>query len=221
MALLYTRSNYLEFEIRTKRSEYALNTLSNILVLHAQFGENLSMVTETLVKLADKVKPTSPHSSKAPSTKTMDKEESNAQCEADSEEFPFYYCLKTLHLCLSATLKSARPEELAHVPPKVREYLFEHLHFSNKFCIRKMAAEILGILSAFQLEPVVRLFTSKLMICKSDDQLREYVTYQNASVHLRLGLGNAVQVEATNHYLSTIAITTERISRGVVFHSII
>ncbi|KAH3763204.1 hypothetical protein Pelo_4982 [Pelomyxa schiedti] len=190
----------------------ALNTLSNILVLHSQFGENLVSVCDTLVKLAERVKHIATHV-KPPSSK--DKEEA-VQCEPDSEDFPFYFCLKTLHLCITSSIKALKIDEVGHLNPKIREFLFEHLHFTNKYCIRKIAAENLGVISGQQLDPVVRLFTGKLIACKSDDQLREYVTYQNAAVHLHLGLSNSAQVDSTNHYMSTIATAAERISRGVL-----
>eukprot|EP01105_Mastigella_eilhardi_P026328 TRINITY_DN753_c0_g1_i4.p1 TRINITY_DN753_c0_g1~~TRINITY_DN753_c0_g1_i4.p1 ORF type:complete len:2202 (-),score=595.11 TRINITY_DN753_c0_g1_i4:69-6674(-) len=148
-----------------------------------------------------------------------EKGEKVAAVATPQTEHPFLFLLRTMKLALASCLQTrcATSDEIGRLPQKVREFFFDQLVYTNSLAIRREAGECLGIVSVHQLEPIVKMFTLRLLACKSDDSFREYVSYHNASVNLKFGFSRIQQVEATNYFFSAIATTSEKkIARAVL-----
>lgn len=73
-------------------------------------------------------------------------------------------------------------ESEQHTFSKLAEYNFDKLHYSYSTAIRHKASECLGLMSRIRFERISMMFSTKLTHCKSDDDYREYVSYQRAVV---------------------------------------
>lgn len=71
---------------------------------------------------------------------------------------------------------------------EVLNLCYNSLYRSNPSSVRKTAAECLGAFSRFHLDAVVALFTSHLTRCKSEDDFRQYASYQLAVKQIKFSL---------------------------------
>ncbi|PRP78803.1 hypothetical protein PROFUN_00976 [Planoprotostelium fungivorum] len=96
-------------------------------------------------------------------------------------------------------------------------FCIDKIAFYFPAAVRQEAATCLGLLSTLNLEPIVNQFTEKMKVAnKTDESAREYVTYQNASKHLALGIGHPKQEEATANYFKAVATLAEKCQRSVL-----
>jgi hypothetical protein len=97
------------------------------------------------------------------------------------------------------------------------QFLIERLTMENSPAIRNASALCLSILSlkAEFLSIIVNQFLTAMDSSKSDDEEREYASYQRAISDLAFGFGND-RIEITMEYLFKLSIKMKKVERGVL-----
>eukprot|EP00727_Mastigamoeba_balamuthi_P011542 m51a1_g701 hypothetical protein (1984) ;mRNA; r:375981-383870 len=206
-----------------------LAMIRNVLVQYSMIGDMLATVIDSIQKLCDKFVDQVSGNVKPPSSKDRDGTEDDDDGKPgphEAEELtdnssPLFFLYKTFRCILEANARNpATCSEIARLPPRVRETFFEKIHFQNRPAVRQQAGLCLGFVSTQQLDPVVQLFSSKLVLCKSSDQFREFVTYQYATSHIAFGFSKQPQIEPTSHFFNAVAISMEKIDRAVLKNAV-
>lgn len=95
------------------------------------------------------------------------------------------------------------PSRLRRVPGEVIDFCFQRLNHNYPLPIQHGAGKCLGVLSEYFLEEVSALFIKKSAHLRTDDDERDFSTYQRAAKDIQFGI-TPQKRETTIHYLQSL-----------------